>query len=267
MSLTGETLCPYCARFVDNLAARLYEDGVMNMTNFRYIPYGNAKETKASIAPCQWLSCAVTSCISVCCSQDGVQCQHGPRECELNRVLSCAIHLNPDQHVWFPFAKCLESRALSKAHSIEPVEPCAADAGIDFRAVHECASGTQLGCPYFEDAGLCQTGTDAYMHTTCLSEDHLQRLGVMVFEVVDVGYAGALGDNLQKQAADETGSLRPPHSYVPWITLNGVALGGAFEHLQIFICAAYLGDRYDGALLAGAPGLGIYCIGQHMFLA
>ena len=55
--------------------------------------------------------------------------------------------------------------------------------------------------------------------------------------------AGAMADELQKKAADETASLRPPHSYVPWITVNGIALGGAFEQLQIFICAAYLGDR------------------------
>ena len=51
MPLTGEALCPYCARFVDTLAARIHEDGVMNLTKFRYIPYGNAKDTKASSAP------------------------------------------------------------------------------------------------------------------------------------------------------------------------------------------------------------------------
>ena len=60
-----------------------------------------------------------------------------------------------------------------------------------------------------------------------------------------VEYTGSMADELQKHAANETASLRPPHSYVPWITVNGVALGGAFEELQIFTCAAYLGDRYD----------------------
>lgn len=55
MRLTGEALCPYCARFVDTVAARIYEDGVMKLANFRYIPYGNAKETKASLAPASGL--------------------------------------------------------------------------------------------------------------------------------------------------------------------------------------------------------------------
>lgn len=99
--------------------------------------------------------------------------------------------------------------------------------------------------------------TEAYMHTTCLSEDCSQFPGVIVFEMTDVGYAGALADDLQKQAANETGSLKPAHSYVPWITVNGVALGGAFEQLQIFICAAYLGDRYDCALRDGAHAVGM----------
>ena len=43
----GESLCPYCARFLDTTAARIYDNGVMNITHFRYIPYGNAKQTKA----------------------------------------------------------------------------------------------------------------------------------------------------------------------------------------------------------------------------
>ncbi len=45
-------------------------------------------------------------------------------------------------------------------------------------------------------------------------------------------------------AAEETASLKPAHTYVPWITVNGIAIGGAFEQLQTFICASYLGERY-----------------------
>ncbi|KAL3131214.1 hypothetical protein ABBQ38_000513 [Trebouxia sp. C0009 RCD-2024] len=71
----GEALCPYCAKFIDMVAAQMHYNGVMNTTSFRYIPYGNAQDTK-----------------------DGVQCQHGPRECELNRILNCAVHLNYDQN-------------------------------------------------------------------------------------------------------------------------------------------------------------------------
>lgn len=167
----GEALCPYCARFLDTVAAKIYDNGVMNLTNFRYIPYGNAKKTEGGIA-----------------------CQHGPQECELNRVLSCAIHLNPDQLVWFPFAKCIEPPGPSKIQPLEPGESCAQEASVDYSAIQDCTSGQ-------------------------------------------------MADELQEKAAEETASLKPAHTYVPWITVNGIALGGAFEQLQTFICAAYLGDR------------------------
>ena len=55
--------------------------------------------------------------------------------------------------------------------------------------------------------------------------------------------AGQMADDLQKQAAEETASLIPPHTYVPWVTVNGITVGGALDQLQTFICAAYLGDR------------------------
>lgn len=73
-------------------------------------------------------------------------CQHGPQECELNRILSCAIHLNPDQQVWFPFAKCLESLGPSKIQPLEPAEPCAQDASINYSAIQDCASGKLKAC-------------------------------------------------------------------------------------------------------------------------
>ena len=65
--------------------------------------------------------------------QDGIICQHGQQECDLNRILSCAIHLNPDQNVWFPFAKCLETP-----------EPCAVKAGINYEKIHDCSTGTSV---------------------------------------------------------------------------------------------------------------------------
>lgn len=46
----GEALCPYCARFIDNTAWVLYYNGIMNLTNFRYIPWGNAHFTQAGLS-------------------------------------------------------------------------------------------------------------------------------------------------------------------------------------------------------------------------
>ena len=117
-----------------------------------------------------------------------------------------------------------------------------------------CVKGFQWSI-FSGDAQSCTAGVlcqSLWRRLICIQHSfqktHTQCPGVTVFDLVNLGYAGAMADELQKQAADETASLRPPHSYVPWITVNGIALGGASEQLQTFICAAYLGDRYDHAL-------------------
>lgn len=130
------------------------------------------KRYQGKHCPCQWSSHAVTTRVAATCLQDGVKCQHGPNECKLNRLVSCAIHLNPDQNVWFPFVKCLESQVLSKVHPLEPAEQCAADAGINFTAVQECASGMQLGCHRFADTVLCQS----LSRPTCVRHSFQQTL-------------------------------------------------------------------------------------------
>ena len=33
-----------------------------------------------------------------------VQCQHGPLECQLNRVINCATDMYPDQNKWWASA-------------------------------------------------------------------------------------------------------------------------------------------------------------------
>jgi interferon, gamma-inducible protein 30 len=49
---------------------------------------------------------------------------------------------------------------------------------------------------------------------------------------------GSEGDELELEAAKETGDLDPKHTFVPWVVVNGVALGGAFEDLERYICVA-----------------------------
>jgi hypothetical protein len=50
---------------------------------------------------------------------------------------------------------------------------------------------------------------------------------------------GPLGDLLQRRAAERTADLKPPHRYVPWVTVNGVPLLSADASLERFICVAY----------------------------
>jgi interferon gamma-inducible protein 30 len=50
--------------------------------------------------------------------------------------------------------------------------------------------------------------------------------------------AGDQGKKLELAAAKATWALRPRHTFVPWIVVNGVALGGDFERLERYVCAA-----------------------------
>lgn len=75
--------------------------------------------------------------------------------------------------------------------------------------------------------------------------------------------AGAQGDELEREAAQETAALDPPHTYVPWVTVQGIPLGGAFEDVRRYICVAFTGKRPQGcfapppesAALGAAAGL------------
>ena len=52
-----------------------------------------------------------------------------------------------------------------------------------------------------------------------------------------------MGFELEVEAAAATAALDPPHVYVPWVTVNGIAIGEGYQYLLTFVCAAYAGDR------------------------
>lgn len=49
---------------------------------------------------------------------------------------------------------------------------------------------------------------------------------------------GEQGNTLEREAGEETAALRPQHRYVPWLVVNGIALGGDYESLYKFVCVA-----------------------------
>ena len=46
-------------------------------------------------------------------------------------------------------------------------------------------------------------------------------LASMDWDKIDSCYKGSQGHNLELMYSKETDSLDPPHTYVPWVTLNG----------------------------------------------
>ncbi|KAF8063862.1 hypothetical protein HT031_003719 [Scenedesmus sp. PABB004] len=93
VELYMEALCPYCANFTLTGLAPLFESKLSNYVQLDVIPWGNARVD----------------------ADGAVQCQHGPLECALNKLLSCALALEPEQDDWFPFLSCAEDLALKNA--------------------------------------------------------------------------------------------------------------------------------------------------------
>jgi interferon, gamma-inducible protein 30 len=166
VTLYAESLCPYCADFIQDNNHLILND-LADIISFRYVAYGNAR-----------------------LNQHGtLQCQHGPKECELNRVINCIQDLHPNQNRWLPFVVCLESDADKQNEPDELVISCSKATALDPSPILSCA-------------------------------------------------ASAKGDELEKKAAEETASLDPQHTYVPWLVINGVAIGQDMDKMGKFVCVA-----------------------------
>lgn len=59
---------------------------------------------------------------------------------------------------------------------------------------------------------------------------------------------GSVGKELEKLAGSETDALVPKHTFVPWIVVNGAAIGSDFENLDRYICAALDGNMPEACL-------------------
>lgn len=121
----AEALCPYCANFTITHLSQLFRNGLSNVVELDYIPFGNARYDQ---------------------STGNITCQHGRQECELNKVIGCALEAYPQQDEWFRFLECVEAQVLKDAAF--PVERttslCAVKAGIRPDKVLDCYKGNTL---------------------------------------------------------------------------------------------------------------------------
>ncbi|MCL7022389.1 hypothetical protein MKW94_004124 [Papaver nudicaule] len=123
LSLYYETLCPGCSDFMVNYLPKIFENGLIDIIDLKLIPYGNAKISADKV----------------------LTCQHGPKECLLNTVEACALHVWP--------------------------------------------------------------------------------------ALLEIEYAKVTGD------------LKPPHDFVPWVTVNNEPLINETINFQTYVCNAYKGPK------------------------
>ncbi|KAI3526303.1 hypothetical protein L1887_05551 [Cichorium endivia] len=60
-------------------------------------------------------------------------------------------------------------------------------------------------------------------------------------------YTSGFGHELDLQYADEIKALEPPHTYVPWVVLDGQPLYDDYYDVFTFICKAYKGSNIPEA--------------------
>jgi len=127
LGLYYESLCPYCANFIVNYLAQLFETDLISVVDLKLVPWGNAKLR----------------------GNDTFDCQHGPSECLLNTVEACAIHAWPDLSEHFPFINCVET--LAYQHKYPEWESCFDKLNLDSKPIADCYSsgyGKELELQY-----------------------------------------------------------------------------------------------------------------------
>lgn len=72
-------------------------------------------------------------------------------------------------------------------------------------------------------------------------ESCFQETGLDSDAVLDC-YENGNGEKLELQYAEQTDSLQPPHTYVPWVVVNGQPIYEDYEDVEAYICKAYEGE-------------------------
>ncbi|MCL7022390.1 hypothetical protein MKW94_004125 [Papaver nudicaule] len=114
LSLYYETLCPGCSDFMVNYLPQIFENGLIDIIDLKFIPYGNAKISADKV----------------------ITCQHGPKECLLNTVEACALHVWPALDKHFSFIRCVETFVYNDQQS--QWKSCYSKLGYEEEPINDC---------------------------------------------------------------------------------------------------------------------------------
>lgn len=109
----------------------------------------------------------------------------------------------------------------------------------------ECQLNTLEACA-LEEAGP----QEAFAFVTCIERNAFEFEEKIQACATDAGMEslvdsiqkcadGKKGKKLFEEMGKKTQALRPPHQYVPWVTVNDVPLEADYSNLKTFVCAAY----------------------------
>ncbi|KAL5719366.1 hypothetical protein ACHQM5_012155 [Ranunculus cassubicifolius] len=115
-----EALCPGCADFLVNSLSKIFTNQLISIINLHLVPYGNARLGGPD--------------------KKTIICQHGAKECFLNTVEGCAIHVWDDVNKHFPFIRCMEEFLMTRKVTTG-WESCFEETGLDPKPVKDCYNG------------------------------------------------------------------------------------------------------------------------------
>lgn len=81
-----------------------------------------------------------------------------------------------------------------------------------------------------------------YQHKYNEWESCFQKLG-LDSRLIDHCYNSEFGKQLELNYAAETNALQPPHTYVPWVVVNGQPLYEDYQNFLSYVCEAYQGTH------------------------
>lgn len=119
VTLYSESLCPDCIHFITGAWADVWAmPDVRAIISWHQVVYGNAKTSGGAIT-----------------------CQHGPVECEMNVLQTCAIaQAAGNASQWQPFIVCLENHGADQK---KYAQACAAASRLDWATLDACWKGPE----------------------------------------------------------------------------------------------------------------------------
>ncbi|KAF2896205.1 hypothetical protein ILUMI_09964 [Ignelater luminosus] len=122
VTLFYESLCPGCQEFITKQLYPAYPKLEAYIT-LDLVPYGNIQRTY----------------------QNGTwefECQHGPKECTINKLEACGLAKSEDMGHKLEFVYCVESSAENQA-DVNTIAKCASKIGLPDSEILQCALGQE----------------------------------------------------------------------------------------------------------------------------
>ena len=206
-----EAACPGCQFFTTHvLVPVMEEEGMADITKLNIIAGGNA-EVKTDEET----------------GAEEVECQHGPGECEGNKIISCLAKSHSDDAAFVPALGCIEQHSS-----------VGSDVFSSFLSNLTAAEMLR------SNAGLCLTKAD------------------LPAQEIEACSDSPEGEALLRASIQQTAALVPAYEYAPWVLVNGVALRDDAYSLKKYICEQYTGplpaacasSQLKSYFPLGAPG-------------